>query len=80
VAVVGDAYIVVRALTNRVRQDIQDAVDGIDSIGDNAGKELSDGFNRGFRSGGAGGSGEFFSKKFEKEAEAETVLFRQAFS
>jgi phage-related protein len=73
VAVVGDAYIVVRALTNRVRQDIQDAVDGIDSIGDNAGKELSDGFNRGFRSGGAGGSGEFFSKKFEKEAEAARV-------
>ena len=72
-AVVGDAYIVIRALTNQVRQDIQDGFNGVDVIGDGAGKELSDSFSRGFRSGGAGGQGEFFSKKFEKEAEAARV-------
>jgi len=73
VAIVGDAYIVVRALTNQVRQDIQDGFNGVDVIGDGAGKELSDSFSRGFRAGGAGGQGEFFSKKFEKEAEAARV-------
>ena len=71
-AVVGDAYIVVRALTNQVRDDIQNGLKGVDGIGDTAGKDLSDGLSRGFRS-GSSGSGDFFSKKFEKEAESARV-------
>jgi hypothetical protein len=74
VALVGEAHIVVRAITNRVREDIENGFNGVDGIGDDAGRELSDGFSRGFRSGGGGSSGgDFFSKKFEKEAEAARV-------
>jgi hypothetical protein len=40
-AVVGDAYVVVRALTNRVRPEIQKAFSGLDDIGRRAGEDIS---------------------------------------
>ena len=55
-AVVGDAYVVVRAITNRVVPDIQNALKGIDSVGLRAGRDLSDGINRGISSGVRGDS------------------------
>ena len=52
-AVVGDAYIVVRALTDRVRDDIRDGFKGADREGERAGRDSGDGFARGWgRSGG----------------------------
>jgi hypothetical protein len=40
-AVVGDAYIVVRALTNRVGPEIQRAFSGLDDVGRKAGEDIS---------------------------------------
>lgn len=64
-AVVGDAYVVVRAITNRLVPDIQNALKGLDSVGLRAGRDISDGINRGL-SGGVGGSGSLAA--FEREA------------
>ena len=47
-AIVGDAYVVVRAITSSVERDIQKAFNGVDRVGEKAGKDLSDGVNRGF--------------------------------
>lgn len=75
-AVVGDAYIIVRALTNRVRDDIQSGFNGVDKIGESAGKEVADAFDRGFKNGGSGGKGGLFSSKFLREAESARKVFR----
>jgi hypothetical protein len=45
-AIVGDAYVVVRAITSSVEADIQKAFNGIDRVGEKAGKDLSAGVNR----------------------------------
>lgn len=59
-AIVGSAEIVVRALTNKVRDDIQkglrDALPAISSEGERAGKAYSDGFGKGSSSGNLGRS------------------------
>jgi hypothetical protein len=47
-AIVGDAYVVVRAITSSVERDIQKAFSGVDRVGEKAGKDISDGVNRGF--------------------------------
>jgi hypothetical protein len=47
-AIVGDAYVVVRAITTSVERDIQKAFNGVDRVGEKAGKDISDGVNRGF--------------------------------
>lgn len=75
-AVVGDAYIVVRALTNRVRPDIERAFSGLDGIGERAGRDISEGLSRGMNRGGGNQMGEIFSKKFERDAEAARVRLR----
>jgi len=65
VAVVGEAHIIVRAITTGVKRDIEKAFDGADQAGgragQRAGKSFSNGFNR-----GSGRNNTF--KKFEKEA------------
>jgi len=48
VAVVGDAYIVVRAITTGVEKDIKNAFKGTDRIGDQAGNDVSKSFQKGF--------------------------------
>jgi uncharacterized protein YukE len=67
-AVVGEAHVIVRAITNRVRPDIQKAFEGLDGVGEAAGRDISDSFNRGLSRGG-GERGGLFSAKFRKEAE-----------
>ena len=47
-AIVGDAYVVVRAITTSVEADIQKAFNGVDKVGEKAGKDISAGVNRGF--------------------------------
>jgi hypothetical protein len=62
VAVVGDAYIVVRAITNQVRDDIKRGFDGADREGGKAGDDAGRSFSKGFKkSMGAGGGGGMFS-------------------
>jgi len=52
-AVVGSAYVMVRAITTSVPKDIQNAFKGIGGIGRNQGSQLARGFNDGFRRGNA---------------------------
>jgi hypothetical protein len=56
VAVVGDAYVVVRAITTGVEKDIKNAFKGTDRIGDQAGNDVGRSFQKGFRRGGDGKS------------------------
>jgi hypothetical protein len=51
-AVIGDAYIVVRALTKGFKESIQKDLNGIGGLGEKAGKDLADGLSRGSKSGG----------------------------
>jgi hypothetical protein len=79
-AVVGDAYVVVRALTNRVRPEIQRAFSGLDDIGRDAGKDISNALNESLSGGGGGGRGGALGRAlgndFAKEAEAARVKLR----
>jgi phage-related protein len=56
VAVVGEASIIVRAITNKVRKDISDGFGGLDAIGSRAGKNLGERFSQGFNKSGANNS------------------------
>lgn len=47
-AVVGEASVIVRAITTGVKKDIQRAFDGADSIGERAGRDAGRNFSRGF--------------------------------
>ena len=78
-AVVGDAYIVVRALTNRVKPQIQSAFSGLESIGDKAGQDISNALNKSLES-GSGGRGSSLSRalgdNFARDAENARVKLR----
>jgi hypothetical protein len=54
VAVVGDAFIVVRAITTGVEKDIKNAFRGTDRLGQQAGDDVGRAFQKGFRRGGDG--------------------------
>jgi phage-related protein len=75
VAVVGDAYIVVRAYTDRVKDDIRDGFRGADREGERAGKEVSDGLDRGFKRGAGGRDGMF--KNLQRNADAAREKFNR---
>ena len=51
-AVVGDAYVYVRAITTNVIPDIERGLSGVNSVAERAGRQLSQGINSGFRSTG----------------------------
>ena len=53
-AVVGDAFIVVRAITTGVEKDIKNAFKGTDRIGDQAGNDVGRSFQKGFRRNNSG--------------------------
>jgi phage-related protein len=72
-AIVGDAYVVVRAITSSVERDIQKAFNGVDRVGERAGKDLSDGVNRGFSR--SGNNFNFITPQFLKEAESARERF-----
>jgi hypothetical protein len=72
-AVVGEAYVVVRAITNRFKDDIQKSVNGIDSVGEKAGKELGDGYRRGLT---RGGKIKLFGEDWFRNAELARQKFR----
>ena len=61
-AIVGDAYVVVRAITTSVEKDIKKAFKDVDRVGEKVGKDLSDGVNRGFSR--SGNNFNLFTPKF----------------
>ncbi len=66
--IVGDAYVVVRAITASVERDIANAFNNVDSVGDDAGERVGSGFQRGFRRATSGGDG-LFSAAYLRRAE-----------
>ena len=44
-AIVGDAYVVVRAITSSVERDIAKAFNDVDRVSEKAGKDISNGVN-----------------------------------
>lgn len=66
--IVGDAYVVVRAITAGVERDIKKAFDGVDRQGQSAGERVGDSFNRGFNRTGDGRR-ELFTAAFMKSAD-----------
>jgi phage-related protein len=71
-AIIGDAYVVVRAITTNVLPDIQKGLSGVGGLGEKAGQELGQGINSGLRSGGA----ESGFKNLSDRLEASRVKFR----
>jgi len=69
-AIVGDAYIKVHAVTDSVRDDIQRSFNSAGSVAENSGRQVREQFNRGFSRGrgGGGSSASFFSDKLMAEA------------
>jgi phage-related protein len=72
VAVVGDAYVMIHAITSGIDKDIKDGFKNVDKHGDAAGDKTGRSFKKGFNRGG-GGSGMF--KNFLKESEAASKKF-----
>lgn len=63
--VVGDAYVVVRAITAGVERDIRSAFDGLDRVGSRAGEDVGNSFRRGF---GKNTDRGLFSAAFQRSA------------
>ena len=73
-AIVGEAYVIVRAITDGVEKDIKKAFDGTGASGEKAGRDAGQGFNRGLKKGmGKGG----ISPQLAKEAEAARLKLRR---
>lgn len=75
-AVVGDAYVYIRAITDGIEDDIRRGLAKSNRIIDQAGRDAGETYSKAFNKGG-GGRGTFFSAKFEAEASnARETLFR----
>jgi len=72
-AIVGDAYVVVRAITSSVEADIAKAFNNVDRVGERAGKDISNGVTRGFNRSNRNG---IFSARFI----AESIAAKESFS
>ena len=61
-AVVGDAYVMIHAITSGLDKDIKDALKNVDKHGSDAGNRVGKNFNKGFQKGSKKGSpfGDFF--------------------
>ena len=79
-AIVGDAYVVVRAITTSVEKDIKKAFKDVDRVGEKAGEDISSGIARGFN---RSPIDRIFSKKFQNASiaakESFTSLTRRAY-
>jgi phage-related protein len=73
-AVIGDAYIVVRALTKGFKETVERDVKGIGSIGEKAGRDVADGYRRGTS---RGGKLDLFDANWFRNAELARVQFRK---
>jgi phage-related protein len=70
-AVVGEAYVIVRAITNRVRPEIERSFSGLGGVGERAGDDVGQGFRRGLNR-----SGDPF-RDLTSRAEASRIKLRQ---
>jgi hypothetical protein len=66
-AVVGEASIIVRAVTTGVKNDIQRAFDGLDQVGDRAGRDAGASFSKGFRNRTSGDVAFLFGKSLSQK-------------
>lgn len=66
-AVVGEASVIVRAVTTSVKNDIQRAFDGADSIGERAGRDAGASFSKGFRNRTSGDVAFLFGKSLSQK-------------
>lgn len=73
-AVIGDAYIVVRAITTGFERDVKNAVRGINL--EDEGRRVSSTFSRAFGDGIGGGNLERSFKNFRREAEQARIQFQ----
>ena len=73
-AVVGDAYIVVRAIGDSVKKDIQRDFNGMDKIGQKAGRDAAKGFRDGAN---RGGGFRFFGEDFFANSQRAVKTFRR---
>lgn len=71
-AVVGDAYVMIHAITSGIDKDIKDGFKNVDKHGDSAGNKTGRSFKKGFSRGGGGGG---MFKNFLKESEAASKKF-----
>lgn len=53
-AVIGDAYVVIHAITSGVKKEVQEGFKGVEREGENVGKKVGHSFNKGFNSAGMG--------------------------
>ena len=74
-AIVGDAYVVVRAVTTGVEDDIARAFSGAKGIGADAGDESGSAFARAFNNSSSRGGSAF--DKFKKDAEKARLSFNK---
>jgi hypothetical protein len=65
-AVVGEASVIVRAVTTGVKREIEKAFDGSDRIGERAGNQAGEGFSRGFRKKSQGDVAFLFGKSLSQ--------------
>jgi len=72
-AVVGDAYVVVRALTSGFKKQVERDLNGMGGVGEKAGRNLGDGVNKGLKNRRIGSA---LSDNFLREIEAARVKFR----
>ena len=70
-AVVGDAYVMIHAITSGIDKDIKDGFKNVDKHGGRSGDKAGRAFSNGFKRGGGGG----WFKKFEKESIAASKKF-----
>ncbi len=66
--IVGDAYVVVRAITAGVEKDIANAFNNVDRVGEDAGNRVGSSFQRGLSKATRGGDG-LFTAKYLRNAE-----------
>ena len=72
-AIVGDAYVMIHAITSGIDKDIKDGFKNVDKQGGDAGEKVGRSYQRGLRRGSRGGGIDF--KKFIKESEAAKEKF-----
>ncbi len=65
-AIVGDAYVMIHAITSGIDKDIKDGFKDVDKHGENAGERVGKSYQKGLRRGSSGKGIDW--KKFEKES------------
>ncbi len=76
-AVVGDAYVVVHAITSGVKRDIENGFKGVDQVGERVGSRLGKTISAGMSNAIPKNTNMFFTDKFQKDATNAADRFSQ---